>query len=294
MKVAFLGLGNMGGPMAANLVRAGNEVVGYNRTIEKAESWSRQCGGGVAATPALAAAGADVVISMLADESSVRGVYDGDRGVLSGLKHGAVVVDMGTTGPNGVAWLANAVQDAGGVLVDAPVSGSTAAAASGGLTIMAGGPDDAVSRVRPLLDEMGAQFYHLGETGAGAAMKLAVNAIIFAIGQAVSEALVLAERSGIPRELAYEVFEHSAAAAPMVLYRHDAFLYPEETPPAFAMTLTEKDLMLITGLAQDVGAPMPQAEVNLAVAADAIKAGFADDDMAAVAQYLRAQAEAPT
>jgi 3-hydroxyisobutyrate dehydrogenase-like beta-hydroxyacid dehydrogenase len=260
--------------------------------MEKAESWSRKCGGGVAATPALAAAGVDVVISMLADEQSVRGVYGGEHGVLSSLAEGAVVVDMGTTGPDGVAWLADAVRDAGGVLVDAPVSGSTAAATSGGLTIMAGGPDDAVAHVSPLLETMGSQVYHLGATGTGAAMKLAVNAIVFAIGQAVSESLVLAERAGIARELAYDVFEHSAAAAPMVLYRHDAFLHPDETPAAFAMTLTKKDLELITGLARAVGAPMPQAEVNLAVASEAIAAGFADDDMAAVAQYLRARAGA--
>jgi 3-hydroxyisobutyrate dehydrogenase-like beta-hydroxyacid dehydrogenase len=289
MTIAFLGLGKMGSPMAANLVGAGHDVVGYNRTQEKADAWARQSGGSVAATPAAAAAGAEVVIAMLADADSVRAVFTGDDGVLGALPTDAIVVDMGTTGPEGVAWLDDAVSAAGGTLVDAPVSGSTAAATSAGLTILAGGPDTAVATVRPLFEAMGSQIYHLGATGAGAAMKLAVNAIIYAIGQSVSEALVLAERAGIARELAYDVFENSAVAAPMVKYRHDAFLYPEETPAAFALRLAAKDLRLITALADDVGAPMPQAEVNLSVAAAAVAAGFADDDMSAVARYLRSQ-----
>lgn len=289
MRIAFLGLGRMGSPMAANLVAAGHDVVGYNRTAAKAEAWSREHGGTVADSPAAAADGASVVISMLADESSVRSVYAGEQGVLQSIERGTVVIDMGTTGPKGVRWLTEAVERAGGVLVDAPVSGSTATASAGTLTILAGGPDEAVAKVRPLLDAMGSPVYHLGDTGTGAAMKLAVNAVIFALGQAVSESLVLAERSGIPRALAYDVFEHSAVAAPMVAYRHDAFVHPEDTPAAFAMTLAQKDLELITELADQVGAPMPQAEVNLAVARAAVEAGYADDDMAAVAEYLRRQ-----
>jgi 3-hydroxyisobutyrate dehydrogenase-like beta-hydroxyacid dehydrogenase len=118
-------------------------------------------------------------------------------------------------------------------------------------------------------------------------MKLAVNAVIFALGQAISESLVLAERFGINPRLAYDVFENSAAAAPMVKYRHDQYLDPDGAPVLFAMALAEKDLRLIGELASTVKAVMPQARVNLESYAQGVASGFGERDMAALAQYLR-------
>lgn len=286
---AFLGTGTMGAPMAANLVRAGFDLRLYNRTRSKAEAVAADVDSLVADTPAEAARGADVVITMLAGVGPLLDVYRGADGVLAGLGEDAVCVDMGTTGPAGVAALVELV-GARAPVVDAPVSGSTDAAESAQLTLMVGGPEDAVARVRPLLEAMGSTIYHLGRTGTGSVVKLAVNSIIFALGNAVAEALVLAERAGVDREAVYEVFENSAVAAPMIAYRREAYVHPEATAPMFALTLARKDLALIADLAQDVGVPMPQARTNLQMVDEAVAAGYGDHDMADVAVHLRDRA----
>jgi len=285
--VAFLGLGRMGAPMAANLSAAGHQLLLYNRTAAKAAALAGELGAVAAPTPHEAARQADVVITMLADEAALLEVCEGGDGVLSGLREGAVVADMGTTGPAGIARLAPRVAAAGGVLVDAPVSGSTAAAEAGGLTILVGAPAGVFPKIEPVLSGMGDHVFHLGDTGAGSVMKLAVNNIVYALGNALSESLVLAERAGLERRVVYEVFENSAIAAPMVRYRHDAFLDPEHTPTAFAMNLARKDLGLITDLAASVGLEVEQAQANLSLLSRAIEAGLGDKDMADVAVYLR-------
>ena len=288
--IAFIGLGRMGRPMAANLVKAGFDVIAYNRTQTTAQAFADQVGATVAANPRQAAERAEVIITMLADERSLRAVYDGPVGVLNACRPGLIAIDMGTTGPAGVGRLGMQIAATGAQMVDAPVSGSTAAAEAGTLTILAGGPPEALDAVHPVLLAMGSTIYRLGPLTAGQSMKLAVNAVIFALGGAVSEALVLAERAGIDRQLAYEVFENSAIAAPMVKYRHGAFIDPDNTPAAFALTLAAKDLGLIQELAQTVGAPMPQSVVNAQVIDAAVARGLGDRDMAAVAVYLRESA----
>ncbi len=285
--VAFIGLGRMGAPMAANLAGAGHQLILSNRTFATAEALAKRLGASAVATPREAASRADVVITMLADEQALVGVCEGETGVLAGLRSGAVLVDMGTTGPEGIARLAGRVEAAGGVLVDAPVSGSTAAAEAGSLTILVGAPPASFDDLEPILAAMGERVFHLGAAGTGSVMKLAVNNVIYALGNALSESLVLAERAGLDREVVYEVFEHSAISAPMVGYRRGAFLDPEGTPAAFAMTLARKDLELITGLAVALGVPVEQAEVNLKMYRSAIDAGLGARDMAEVAVHLR-------
>ncbi len=290
--VAFLGLGRMGAPMAVNLASAGHELRLFNRTAAKAEALAGRLGATAAPTPRDAALGADVVITMLADETALLEVCEGESGILSGIREGAVVTDMGTTGPAGIGRLAPRVAAAGGVLIDAPVSGSTAAAEAAGLTILVGAPTGTFPTIEPVLAAMGERVFHLGDTGAGSVMKLAVNNIVYALGNALSESLVLAERAGLDRDVVYEVFENSAIAAPMVRYRHDAFLDPEHTPAAFAMTLARKDLELITGLAASVDLPVEQARANLSLFRKAIDTGLGERDMADVAVYLRGSADA--
>jgi 3-hydroxyisobutyrate dehydrogenase-like beta-hydroxyacid dehydrogenase len=238
-------------------------------------------------TPRAVVRDADIVITMLSDEKSVHQVYEGPEGVLDSIKPGAIVIDMGTTGPEGVAWLAKEIERRGAHFLDSPVSGSTAAATSGTLTLMVGGEREVLEKARPVLESIGGLIYFLGASGSGMVMKLAVNGVIYALGQAVSESLVMAERAGISREAAYEVFENSAIAAPMVKYRHNAFIHPEDTPAAFAMTLAAKDLRLILKLAGEFGVQMKQAAVNLDVLNAAIEAGLGEKDMADVAVYLR-------
>ncbi len=287
--VGFIGLGSMGLPMAANIAAAGFPLVVWNRTASKAEALATRSGARVAPSPAILAAEAGVVITMVADGDVLLDLYTGSGAMLGSLRTGTVCVDMSTISPGQATGLARAIAGARSSFVDAPVSGSVALAEAGTLTVMAGGEAGDVEAVRPVLEAMSARIYHMGPVGSGATIKLAVNSIVYGLGQAVSEALVLAEAAGIERDRAYEVFANSAIAAPFVHYRQEAFLKPGEVPVAFRMVLARKDLELALDLAGGVGASLPQGELNRAVIGHAIEAGFGDHDMSAVAQYLRSE-----
>jgi 3-hydroxyisobutyrate dehydrogenase-like beta-hydroxyacid dehydrogenase len=289
--VAFLGLGRMGLPMAINLAKAGHQVTAWNRTAAKAADFAAQHGARAAATPRKAASGADVVVTMLADDASLLAAHHGEDGIQAGLGEGVVVVDMSTVSPETVASLAAEVEKLGCDMVDAPVSGSVAAATAAGLTIMAGGTTEAVEKALPVLESMGKSVVHMGDSGRGSVMKLCVNAIVHSLNGAVSEALVLAERSGIPRTQAYSVFVNSAVAAPFVHYRQEAFEKPGEVPVAFRLELAAKDLRLALDAAARAGADLPQTATNLAVLAQAVEAGYADLDESGLAEYFRAAGE---
>ena len=152
---------------------------------------------------------------------------------------------------------------------------------------MAGGDTDAVERARPALESFAQRIILLGPVGAGATMKLAVNAMVFGLNQTLAEGLVLAEKAGVARDLAYEVIANSAVAAPFVQYKRDAFEQPGSVPVAFALELVAKDLDLATALAEQVGATVPQAATNRRVVGDAIAAGRGGEDLSALAEHLR-------
>jgi 3-hydroxyisobutyrate dehydrogenase-like beta-hydroxyacid dehydrogenase len=287
MKVAVVGTGRMGSAMARALVRGGADVVLNNRSPERAQALGDEIGARVASTPSEAASAADIAITMLADGDAVREMWGGPDGLLAGGRPGSVLVDMSTVAPDTLAEFADAARKRGAGIVDAPVSGSVSLAESGQLTIMAGGSAEDVDRARPALDLVAKQVTHVGPLGSGAALKLAVNALIFALNSGLSEALVLAERAGIDRALAYEVFANSAAGAPFIGYKREAFVDPEVTPAAFSLDLAAKDLRLITELADRLGVPMAQARVNQVLIAEASVRLGADRDFSAVASHLR-------
>lgn len=292
--VAILGTGRMGGAMAKALTRAGTPLVLTNRSPAKAEALATELGGTARAvgTAREAAEAADVVISMVSDEAAVDALYRGPDGVLAGIREGAVAIDSSTVPPSVSRGLAAEVRARGADILDAPVSGSVTLAESGTLTILVGGEADTLARVRPVLDQLAARVFHMGPLGSGTVIKLAVNAIIFGLNQSVAEALVLAERAGVDRATAYEVFMASAIGAPFVQYKRDAFVSPETAPVAFALGLAAKDLGLIGELATQVGVPMPQARVDLETI-DAAMASLpqgAGSDLAAVAEHLRRRA----
>ncbi len=183
---------------------------------------------------------------------------------------------MSTIAPETVRAVEPSVRARGATLLDAPVSGSVPVVERGELLIMAGGDAEALDRARPVLEAMSSKIIHVGELGTGATMKLAVNALVHGLNAALSESLVLAERAGVDRTAAYEVFASGAAAAPYVLYKRAAFERPDETPVAFRLDLVGKDLDLILELARAVGAPMPQAETNRDVVRAALATGLAD------------------
>lgn len=285
--VAVLGTGHMGSAMSRALARSGFELVLWNRTPARAEPLAREVEARLASSAAEAVRDVDVAISMVADEAAVEALYRGEGGVLRGLGEGTVVADMSTVPPSVVQGLAADVAATGGAILDAPVSGSVGLAEAGQLTIMVGGAAEDLERARPVFDALAKQVFHLGPLGAGAAMKLAVNTLIFGLNQALAEGFVIAERAGIERELAYDVLAASAAGAPFVGYKKAAFLAPDTTPPAFTVELAAKDLRLITTFADALGVPVPQARTNLEVLRAAGDAGRADDDFSAVAVHLR-------
>ncbi len=285
--VAVLGTGRMGSAMAERLAGQGVTVVLYNRSPDRAIALAERIGATVAATPAEAAAGADVVISMVADDTAVRDLYDGPDGVTVGIRAGAIAVEMSTVLPDTIRAVAPAVRSHGAGVLDAPVSGSVASTLAGELTIMVGGEVDDLERARPILDRLARRVFHLGPLGSGAAMKLAVNTLIFGLNQCVAEGLVLAERNGIDRALAYDVLAASAAGAPMLGYKRANFVEPETTPVAFSLALADKDLRLIAQLAGASGTAMPQAAINLRVIQDAERSMGEDTDFSMVASHLR-------
>lgn len=290
LKVASIGLGRMGGAMARRFAAAGFELTVWNRGRHRAEEIAAETGAKLANSAAEAASDAEVVITSLADDAALRHVYLEANGVVEGIGSGAVAVDTSTVDPETILLIGEALTHKGATLVDGPVSGSVSTVDAGMLTIMAGGDAEAIDRVEPVLEAMSKRVIRVGPLGSGAASKLAVNSLLHGLNIALSEALVLAERSGIDRETAYEVFASGAAGAPFLEYKREAYTHPEQTPVAFSLDLVEKDLDLITSLGRRVGAPMQQAESGLDLVREAIENGMADDDLSAVAVYLRRRA----
>jgi 3-hydroxyisobutyrate dehydrogenase-like beta-hydroxyacid dehydrogenase len=274
----------MGGAMVGTLRRAGFDVVAWNRDRGKCHAVAHTSGAEVAEGAAEAASAADVAITSLADDAAIEAVY---ADAVEGFHAGQVVLEMSTIAPETVRKVARSVQGRGATMLDAPVSGSVPVVERGELLIMVGGDPDALERARPVLEALSSTIIHVGELGTGATMKLAVNALVHGLAVALSESLVLAERAGVERTTAYEVFASGAAAAPFVLYKRAAFERPDETPVAFSLDLVAKDLDLILALAERVGAPMPQADTNREEVRAALAAGMGESDMSALAGYLR-------
>jgi 3-hydroxyisobutyrate dehydrogenase-like beta-hydroxyacid dehydrogenase len=270
----------------------------FNRTAARAADLAARTGARAVPTAREAAqsvGGADragtsagVVLVSLADDAAVTAAYDGPDGVVAGLSPGTVVVDTSTVSPETVRALAVMVSAAGAALLDAPVSGSVPVVERGELAVLVGGDPEVLDRVRPVLDVLAKAVFHLGPVGAGATMKLSVNSVVLALNQALSEALVLAERAGIDRRAAYEVFAASAVAAPYVHYKRGSFEDPAGSPVAFRLDLVAKDLALLDALAAAAGARMDQAATNRRLVGEALAAGYGARDMSAMAEFLRA------
>lgn len=256
----------------------------WNRTREKADALAADTRGAVADSIEELAANSDVVITMLADDSAVEDVY---TGLLGGLTADKVTIDMSTVAVATARATAERVAATGAAHVDAPVSGSTAAAEARTLMIMAAGDPAAVDRAIPVLETMGSPVLRVGGSGAGATLKLAINSMIYAINQAVTEALLLAENSGVDRALAYEAFMNSAAAAPVVNYRQKVFVEPGTTPVSFTIDLALKDMDLILGQAAETNTAMPAQEAAQEVMHAASDAGMGGEDMGMTAVYMR-------
>ena len=281
MRVGFAGLGRMGRHMAANLAIAGHEVTVWNRSPEKAEGLD--CA--IAPTPRALADAAEVVVTMLADDTSSKVVHFGPDGLFVG-RRAKVFVEMGTMSPDHIAALVGAAP-AGAKVIDAPVSGATQAAADAQLLIMAGCTEAEAAPLMPLFDAMGRATICLGSSGAGAVMKLAVNSLIHGLNQTLSEAMVLAEAAGIAPEAAFDVIENSAAAAPMLKYRRPLYLNEAAHDVTFTVALARKDMEITAALADRLGAAMPQGRVTLNKLIEAEAQGYGARDMASILDFTR-------
>ena len=271
--------------MVRNLIAAGQDVTVWNRSPDKAERLVLQTGCGVTPTPKELADQTDVIITMLADDAASEAVHLGPEGIFAGLR-ARTLIEMGTMSPDHIRALVLAAP-ANTVVIDAPVSGATQAAADRQLMIMAGCSASTAAPIMPLLEALGREVIYLEKSGAGAVMKLAVNSLIHGINQTLAEAITLAEAAGIPAPLAFDTIEASAACAPMLKYRRPLYLDEAAHDVTFTVSLARKDMSVTAALAKSLGVAMPQGEVTLEKLMEAEAKGFANRDMASILNYMR-------
>ncbi|NIY62364.1 2-hydroxy-3-oxopropionate reductase [Streptomyces malaysiensis] len=254
-KIAFIGLGIMGGPMAANLVKAGHTVTGHNRSrpaIDKLVA----AGGKGAGSVAEAVADAEVVITMVPADPQVEEVVLGEGGVLEHVKPGTLVIDMSSITPQTSIKVAAAAKEKGVRTLDAPVSGGEAGAIEAVLSIMVGGEADDFADAKPIFDAMGTTVIHVGPTGAGQTVK-AANQLIVAVNiQVVAEAVVFLENAGVDLPVALDVLAGGLAGS-TVLNRKKANMVNREFAPGFRIDLHHKDMGIVTAAARAVESPLP-------------------------------------
>lgn len=256
MKVGYIGLGDMGSRMVKRLLAAGFSVTGWNRTRAKAEALIAD-GMAWADTPRAVAETCDVTISMVTNTGALRAVTQGEDGIFAGLSAGKVYIDMSTVSPTYSRELAEQVLKTGAKMLDAPVSGSIATLEAGQLSIMVGGDEVVLAQVRPVLQAIGPKVNHVGVNGLAVSMKIATNLGLAVQMLAFSEAVLLAEKSGIPRETAVEVLMNSVIASPMVKYRGPFVLGHPEGKAWFDCQMMQKDLLLALELGRELDVPLP-------------------------------------
>jgi 3-hydroxyisobutyrate dehydrogenase-like beta-hydroxyacid dehydrogenase len=282
--LGFIGLGVMGGQMVDRLLNHGHSVIGYNRTRSKAQ-WLIDKGMKFADTPRGVAEAADVTLSMVTNSAALEQVAEGANGILAGIGAGKVLVDMSTVSPAMSRGLAAKVRAAGADMLDAPVSGSVITLQQGKLSVMVGGAKDTFERVKPILLDIGPKVTHVGENGLALVMKIATNLSLLIQMLGFSEGVLLAEKSGIPREVAVDVLTHSAVASPMVQYRGPFVLQmPDEA--WFNVNMMQKDMLLALELGRQVDVPLPMSAAADQMLTAARGMGMQEKDFAIVFQVL--------
>jgi 3-hydroxyisobutyrate dehydrogenase len=282
--LGYVGLGVMGGQMAARLLTKGHIVTGYNRTKSKAQ-WLIDKGMRWADSPRSVAATADTTFVMVTNSAALEAVANGPDGLLAGLGAGKLIIDMSTVSPAVSRNLAAKVRDKGADMVDAPVSGSVITLQQGKLSVMVGGTAATFDRVKPLLDDVGPKVTHVGDNGLALSMKIATNLSLMAQMLSFSESVLLAEKSGIAREVAVDVLTHSVIASPMVQYRGPFVLnMPEEA--WFDVNMMQKDMQLALEMGRQLDVPLPTTAIGNEMLTAARGMGLAKRDFATVFDVL--------
>lgn len=282
--LGFIGLGVMGGHMVDRLMNHGHTVTGYNRTRKKAQ-WLIDKGMKFADTPRAVCESADIVLSMVTNSEALEHVAGGPDGILAGIGAGKVLIDMSTVSPAMSRGLAEKVRAKGADMLDAPVSGSVITLQSGKLSVMVGGRKETFERVRPILLDIGPKVTHVGENGLALVMKIATNLSLVVQMLAFSEGVLLAEKSGIAREVAVDVLTNSAVASPMIQYRGPFVLkMPDEA--WFNVNMMQKDMLLALELGRQKDVPLPMSAASNQILTAARAMGFQEQDFAVVFQVL--------
>lgn len=290
LSIAFLGLGTMGGGMAARLLDTRGPIAVWNRHRAKADALNAR-GARVADSPRDAAAGADVVIAMVADDVASRRVWLADDGVLAGVKRRAVLIESSTVSPPWIEELSAAAVRVGCTLIDAPVTGSKTQAAAGQLRFLVGGSAETLERVRPVLEAMSGEIVHVGPLGSAARLKLINNVVCAVQAVALAEAITLMERSGLDVAKALGVLTNGAPGSPVVRAVGPRMTTPDYTVN-FGLNLMHKDVRYAIDEAARFGVPMATATAARDSFTKAIEAGLGDVDFSAVVETLRAHAKA--
>ncbi|MGH1461287.1 MAG: NAD(P)-dependent oxidoreductase [Neptuniibacter sp.] len=256
MKVAFIGLGVMGYSMAGHLKKAGHEVVVYNRTTAKAESWVKEYSGSYAKTPAEASQGSEIVFTCVGNDNDLREVACGPEGVFKGLQSGAILVDHTTASAEIARELALIAESQNCGFLDAPVSGGQAGAENGVLGIMVGGAEETFSKAEPIMACYGKSIRLIGGTGSGQLTKMVNQICIGGLLQGLSEAVHFAKKSGLDAEQVFDVIQHGAAGSWQLVNRHQTMI-AGEYDFGFAVDLMRKDFAIVLDEARKNGATLP-------------------------------------
>ena len=282
--LGYIGLGVMGGRMAARLLDKGHRVTGYNRTRDKAARLVDR-GMALAGSPREVSAAADVTFVMVTNSAAIEAVADGPDGFIAGLAPGKVVVDMSTISPAMSREVAAKVRERGARMIDAPVSGSVVTLEQGKLSIMVGGDRATFDTVKPILEDIGPKVTYVGGNGLAVSMKIATNISVAVQMLAFAEGVLLAEKSGIARDVAVDVLTHSAIGSPMLQYRGPFVLQmPDEA--WFNVNLMQKDVQLALEMGRQLDVPLPTAAATNEWLTAARAMGLAAQDYAAVFDAL--------
>ncbi|MGI6677988.1 MAG: NAD(P)-dependent oxidoreductase [Dehalobacterium sp.] len=283
MKVGFIGIGAMGMPMAKNLLKAGFDLT-VSDVSEEAVAQLVDAGAKAADTPKEVALASDVVITMLPNFQIVQSVMLGESGVLAGAEKGMTVIDMSSVSPTQTRQLVPRAEKLGVNYLDAPVSGGVAGAEKGTLTIMVGGPAEVIEKIMPVLKAMGKKIYHVGDVGAGDAMKIVNNLLLGINMAALSEALVLGVKAGLDPQMMRDIIGSSSGGSYALEAKMPNFILKGNFEPGFAIDLQYKDLELASQTGKDLGMPLFMGNLAQQIFEQARATGLGNRDISAVIQ----------
>jgi 3-hydroxyisobutyrate dehydrogenase-like beta-hydroxyacid dehydrogenase len=283
LAVGVIGLGLMGKPIAANLLKKGFSVTVWNRTASRADELVAQ-GAHLAKSPREAAAASDVLITIVSDPPAVEQILHGPDGVLAGLRRGSVLVESSTISPELARKTAAECAERGVEYLDAPVTGGTWGAEKGELVMMVGGSAETIARVEPAFAAIAKRWFHIGPNGSGQTIKLAMNLLLALEVDAFAEALALATAGGVPGESVVEVMQSSMGRSPLLDVKAP-MLIEGKYPPSFPLRLMHKDVALALDLAKELGVSLPAGTAAREVYSSVLKAAQEDLDYAAIGRY---------